>query len=121
MKITIGDAEHEAVFGVGTLVIYEEEFGRDLIQDLFGKVQVTDPDGKADDVLYTIDYTQTNWTALLRAAWAAIRAAEPSTKPFKAWAAGIGSVNLNDLSNQVVPEAIRQFFRPKGRDEAEQQ
>jgi hypothetical protein len=115
MKITIGDDEAEAIFGVGTLAAYEEEFGRDLIQDLFGKVRVEDPDKQGDDVLYTIDYTQTNWTALLRATWAGVSVADPATPPFKEWAKGIGEINLNELMNQVVPVCIRQFFRPQGR------
>lgn len=123
MKISIGDKEYEATMGAGTLVAYEEEFGRDLIQDLFGKVTVDDAgdngSGKDDDgsagVLFTIDYTQTQWTALLRVAWTAIRTADPSSVPgFREWTASLGELNLNALSEQLVPVAIRQFFRPQG-------
>ncbi len=111
MKITVGDREYEGTMGVGTLVLYEEEFGRDLIQDLFGKVTVDD----GGDTALTIDYTQTEWTALLRVAWAAIRTKDPGSAPgFREWASSLGELNLNVLTEQLVPVAIRQFFRPRG-------
>ncbi len=112
MKITVGDKEYEGTMGVGTLVAYEEEFGRDLIQDLFGKVTVEDG---GDEAAMTIDYTQTEWTALLRVAWSAIRTASPDAVPgFREWASSLGELNLNVISEQLVPVAIRQFFRPQG-------
>ncbi len=114
MKITIGEEDFEATMGVGTLVAYEEEFGRDLIQDVFGKVKVEDPKkAEEDGLVMVLDYTQTEWTALLRVAWAAIRTADPSLPGFKEWAAGVGEVNFNTISGQVIPAAMRQFFRPK--------
>lgn len=112
MKLDIGGEEVEAELGFETLVTYEEEFGRDLIQDFFGKSEVPvgeEADGSESTV--TIDFTQTNWTAITRVAWAAIRTATPSLPGYREWLRGVGETNLRELNEALLPEAVRKFFR----------
>lgn len=112
MKIDVGNGEVDAILGFETLVTYEEEFGRDLIQDFFGKAEVPvgdEPDGSEKTV--TIDFTQTNWTAITRVAWAAIRTADPDIPGYGEWIKGVGDMNLRELNEALFPEAIRKFFR----------
>lgn len=112
MKIDIGGEEVEAELGFETLVTYEEEFGRDLIKDFFGKAEVPvgeEADGSENTV--TIDFTQTNWTAITRVAWAAIRTATPSLPGYREWLKGVGETNLRELNEALLPEAVRKFFR----------
>lgn len=66
----------------------------------------------------TIDYTATNWGAVLRCAWALAKtAAEAAGTPlltgFKAWAAALGPVNMDDLSDAVIRETQRGLFRAR--------
>lgn len=132
MKIKIGDTEKEIILSVETLSIYEEEFNRDLIQDFFGKVDVRRGDLKDiaeeavgdgekedeevsepsdDDLLFTIDYTSTNWTSITRVLWAALRTADRSTPSYLSWIKTLGAINLNTINAQITPECMRQFFR----------
>ena len=85
---------------------------RDLIQDFFGKAEVPvgeEADGSENTV--TIDFTQTNWTAITRVAWAAIRTATPSLPGYREWLRGVGETNLRELNEALLPEAVRKFFR----------
>lgn len=130
MKIKIGEVEKEGILSIETLMVYEEEFGRDLIQDYFGKVEVRRSDLKdilpeedapveddssieeeQDDVLFSIDYTTTNWTAITRVLWAALRTADRSIPAYQSWVKTLEAVNLNEINNQLTPECVRQFFR----------
>lgn len=110
MKIDYGDGEREALLGVYALVVYEQEFRADLIQDLFGRA-VMRREPEEEDVVFAVDYRDVNWTALTRVLWAALKAADDSVPPFKAWAAALGPVDLNAVHLALVPEALRMFFR----------
>lgn len=68
----------------------------------------------------TLDYTATNWGAVLRCAWAMLRtAAEASGTPlltgYKAWVAALGPVNMDDLSDAVIRETQRGLFRARAK------
>ena len=67
----------ECTFSIATLVAYEQEFGRDMIQDVLGRVAVRDEDGTT-----VVDFRDTNWTATTRALWAAIKTANPKTQHY---------------------------------------
>ena len=114
MKIDTGNGnEVEVELGFETLVIYEEEFGRDLIKDFFGKTEVPvgdEADGSEDTV--TIDFTQTNWTAITRVVWAGARTAAGDGFPgYREWIRTVSDMNLRQASDTMMPEAIRKFFR----------
>ena len=129
MKIKVGDAELEAVMGVETLVVYEEEFGRDLLKDMFGKLEVDVDDlldyedaeaegAEAEDAeepgggKLNLDFTQTNWTAMTRVLWASLKTADPAgIPPYRAWASSAGAFNMQEVITVLTPAAIQQFFR----------
>ena len=131
MKVDYGAGEKELLFSGWTLVLYEQQFGGDLIQDLFGKVEVRKSDVETalrnvgvdeglqdapeapdeDPVLFTSDYTQTNWTAVLKALWAGLKTADDALPGFAQWSRGLGAIDLGRLQKEIVPEAMRMFFR----------
>lgn len=110
MKLDYGYGEVEALLSVYTLSIYEQEFKADLIQDLFGRAVLREEKDE-EDVIFAIDYRDTNWTALTRVLWASLKAADDSLPSFKEWSKGVGSIDLNAAHRAIVPEAMRQFFR----------
>lgn len=109
MVIDYGEGEAEALMGVQTMTVYEQEFGRDIIQDLFGRAVVRRQEVE-DDVEFAVDYRDVNWTALVRVLWAAIRTADPETPPFAVWSARVGSLDLNAVNDALYPAAIGAFF-----------
>ena len=54
MKVTINGEEMEVKLSAFSMVLYEQEFGSDLIGDLNGKVKVDD--GEEEGVLF--DFTK---------------------------------------------------------------
>lgn len=122
MDIKINGEVKEAVFSLETLSLYEEEFGRDLLQDVMGKATF-DPNAEAENAekaergVITIDYTEANWLAVIRALWAALKVADQSLPSYKSWSKGISAVNMAYINNLVVPEVIDKFFRPQPEDE----
>ena len=111
-----GYGEVEATATAYTLVVYEQEFGGDLIKDVFGRHEA-EQTGSA-----VLDFTTDNWNAELRALWAMARTAydlkaekglaapADKPKPFREWVRGVGKVNFYDISNAVVEEAMDGFF-----------
>lgn len=108
MLIDYGCGPLEARMGVKTMTVYEQEFGRDIIQDLFGRAVIRKQ--AEDDVEFSVDYRDTNWTALVRVLWAALRTADESVPPFEVWGAGIEELDLNAVGDALFPEAYRVFF-----------
>lgn len=111
MLIDFGCGEVEATPCVKTLVIYEQEFGSDMVQDLFGRETVRRTDDS--DVLFAFDYRDFEWTAALKALWASVKTADPSTPPFRAWADSLGDVDLMEVVARFIPEVRARLFRPR--------
>lgn len=129
--VDYGQGEKEIIVSVKSLMLYEQEFGgRDMIKDVYGRVSLRKSDVKAlekldtveeaeefvetgdsDEILMELDYRNTNWTALIRALWACLKTADDSLPPFKEWEQGVGDIDLFSVSNQIVPELNRKFFR----------
>lgn len=126
MFVRIGDAEVEIMASLYTLVVYEQEFGSDLIKDVFGKHQVQ----KGDETVLTIDYTQENWFEEIKALWAMVKTAAdlkdskgdlaPNDRVpgFNTWAkSNIASqVNMREIADAVFAEAVSGFFRAGAAD-----
>jgi hypothetical protein len=115
MKVDFGQGEKEAVISVWTLVVYEQEFGSDMLKDLFGKetVRKSDLEESDDDILFEFDYSVHNWTAALKVVWASLKAADDKTPKFEQWAKTVGDVNLFDIIGEFVPEVRARLFRPR--------
>lgn len=111
-------SNHAALAGLDALTIYEQEFRADLIQDVYGIVDITEADlegalkraGAADDVVITIDYTRTNWTALTRAVWACLKSKDESIPSFAVWRKKTEGLNLRELSEAALPVFEETFF-----------
>lgn len=108
MRFDYGCGEREAKVSALTLVIYEQEFGgADLVKDFYGKVVYRKE--KAGETV--LDYTRTNWTVALKVLWAALKTADDGLPSFRAWVAGVGDINLIDLSAAVRKECEAHLFR----------
>lgn len=100
-----------------TLSLYEQEFGGDLIKDVFGRHTKDEAD---DEVL--IDMTTNNWNAEIKALWAMVKTASdlkdergdlaPNDRvpSFKKWRKTVGKINVREIADAVVEEALDGFF-----------
>lgn len=110
-SIDYGEGPKPVEASILSLVTYEQEFGSDLIKDVFGKVELDDSAG--DDATFVYDFGKTNWTALCRALWAFLRTADPSVPAFEEWARGVSGVNMHRVSREIFQLANDAFFRPQ--------
>lgn len=115
--------EHEYQATVYTLMVYEQEFKRDLIKDVFGRIDLSeaaknfDDDGNPTAMDYTID----NWTAYPKAFWAMLKTSEAiarsegrmaeSVPSFTQWCIGYRNPDVSELSSTVIGECNRGLFR----------
>ena len=119
MKIELeGYGEVEMLATMYTLLVYEQEFGSDPIKDVFGKHQVE----QGGETVLTIDYTQENWFEETRLLWAMVKTANDladergdvapndRTPPYRKWVKKVGKVNMRDIANAVIGEAVDGFF-----------
>lgn len=107
MKVDFGNGEVEAIYNFYTLYLYEQEFGSDLVKDVFGVV--TD-DVQDSGVLF--DFSKVNWTSVVKALWAGVKCANPSTPRFEEWARGIGgNVEFMRLAETTISEINKELFR----------
>lgn len=106
-----------------TLLVYEQEFKRDLIKDVFGRIDIRnaarnfDEDGNVVAVDYTID----NWMGELRAFWAMLKTSEAIAKrehraclpvpSFVEWCISTRSIDMGEISKLVYEECQRGLFR----------
>lgn len=125
-----GSGEKEILATAYTTVLYEQEFKRDIIKDVFGRIDLKsaalnfDEDGNPT----ALDYTLDDWNAELRALWAllktasevAIRNGEKRERVpgFAEWVLGVGAVDFTAISGAVVEECQRGFFRAGAADSA---
>lgn len=123
-QVYYGGSEHTAAAGLDALTVYEQEFHSDLIKDVYGIVDVTESDlegavtraGAADDVILTIDFTKTNWTAVLRAVWACLRSKDSHIPSFATWSKQTEGLNLRDMNEAAIPAFEEGFFPSRSGD-----
>lgn len=120
------EREYEAT--TYTLVVYEQEFSRDLIKDVFGRIDVTQALRNIDAEGNTIamDYTIDNWTAYPRAFWAMLKTSEAICKrdnrpclavpSYTQWCLETRSIDMGQLSQIVFDECQRGLFRSGAAD-----
>lgn len=121
-EIEINGQKKKAEVSFKTAFLYEAEFGKDIIQDFFGVVSdennsalgfetVKDDSGEEVEVIARIDFTKINWLATIRVLWAAMKTADPSTKPFDAWSSKIDGVDMMGVRIAVAEAMNDCFFR----------
>lgn len=110
MTLKLDGVEREVPIGVAALMVYEQQFRSDMVQDLFGRSVVRQPEDDPE-IVFAVDYRDTNWTACLKAAWACLKAADGNTPRWENWCGTVGDVNLSELSEAIIPAAFETFFR----------
>lgn len=115
--------EHEYEATTYTLMVYEQEFKKDLIKDVFGRIDTRQAQGNFDEDgnLVAWDYTIENWNAELRAFWAMLRTSSEiaradgrryETVPsFVQWCLKTRSIDMGQVSQAVFNECQRGLFR----------
>ena len=112
MKFEIGDnRELDIKVNFYTLYLYENEFGSDMIKDVFGVIKVRELK-EDDDGGFELDYTTTNWTALTRALWASAKCADEDIPRYSEWAKTMGDgINMYALSGSFINIVRTELFR----------
>lgn len=120
-----GTGAREAVATAWTLALYEQEFGRDLIADVYGVVDLRRDfyrKGPRGEVV-AVDYTARDWNAILRALWAMLKTASDialeagdlapndAVPGFKRWVRSVGAVDMNEVTDAVYRLCNEGFFR----------
>lgn len=115
--------EHEYEATTYTLMVYEQEFKKDLIKDVFGRIDTRQARSNFDEEgnLVAWDYTIENWNAELRAFWAMLRTSSEIARadgrryetvpPFVQWCLRTRSIDMGQVSQAVFNECQRGLFR----------
>lgn len=120
-----------------TAQLYEAEFRRDLIQDLFG-IQTAEPSVEFDEIgenpeeierflenpenyITKVDFTKVSWTVVAKVLWAAIKTADPATPNYTTWMQSTKGVNLWLVQDVIGNEVTDCFFRPAAAEADEEQ
>lgn len=123
--------EHEYEATTYTLVIYEQEFKKDLIKDVFGRIDIRNAAKNFDDDgnMVAMDYTIDNWMGELRAFWAMLKTSSEiarsegrqfeSVPPFVQWCIRTRSIDMGQISQAVFDECQRGLFRSGAADSEE--
>ncbi len=120
--------EHEYEASTYTLVIYEQEFKKDLIKDVFGRIDIRNAAKNFDDDgnMIAMDYTIDNWMGELRAFWAMLKTSAEIARsegrqydnvpPFVQWCVKTRSIDMGQISQAVFDECQRGLFRSGAAD-----
>ena len=111
MIIDYGCGEREIEPSVWSLALYEQEFGSDLIQDVFGRQRSNGAASDEGESEIIFDYTEANWFALTRALWAMLKAADDKIPRFSEWAKTATGMNMYLLFMGITSAVRDGFFR----------
>ena len=120
--------EHEYEATTYTLMVYEQEFKKDLIKDVFGRIDTraaVDNFNESGEMIVA-DYTIDNWNAELRAFWSMLKTSEAIARsegrmietvpPFMQWCLKTRSIDMGEISSTVFDECQRGLFRAGASD-----
>ena len=113
--------ERELCISAHTLMVYEQQFKRDMLKDVFGRITISEDVVDDDGKVLIADYTQDNWTNYLKALWAMLRSgadlarsegrAYEEVPPFDEWSMHATNLDMADISRVVVEGVQRDLFR----------
>lgn len=109
-EVKIGGETSTAQVTFFTALIYENEFGKDMLKDFFGVQAIKDPI-EDDGGVVSVDFTQINWTAASKALWAALKTADDTTDPYSVWVKKSSGANMWLIYEQLSVEIADCFFR----------
>lgn len=109
--------ERELVMSAYTLMVYEQEFKTGMIEDVFGKVRLSDE----DDSEVVLDFTRDNWFAYIKALWAMLKAGMDLARAerrqyeyvpsFNEWSLKATSFDIQEVSRVVIEACQAGLFR----------
>ena len=113
-EVSINGEKVEAEVSFLTAVLYESEFGKDMIQDFFGDILKMGDQVVLDEDLnvVSIDFERINWMAANRVLWAAIKTADDSAPGYRKWAKQTKGVDMWGIRDELAGEVSDCFFRP---------
>lgn len=103
-----------------TAYLYEAEFKSDLIKDLFGTQDFEPEIEVSDEKLVKVNFTKTNWNAVGKALWAAVKTADDSTPGYAAWMKRTKGLNMWLVGMLLSDEVADCFFRAEAAGEGEE-
>jgi len=113
--------KHEIVASAHTLMVYEQQFKRGMIEDVFSKVRIDEDDFDDDGTILVADYTIDHWDKYVKALWAMLKAGSDLARAegreyevvpsFDEWSVKVTNLDIQELSLVVVSECQRGFFR----------
>lgn len=106
MKVTVNGKELEARLSAFSMLLYEQEFGTDLIADLNGKVRADD--GTEEGVLF--DFASVPWLKVMQGVWAMLKTVDDSVPHFEKWARKAEQFNAFEFRNVLETAVSDNFF-----------
>lgn len=111
MKLDIGNGEIELEASFYTLIVYEQQFGGDMVGELFGEEGHASPISVSDTGDVVIDYKGFNWTAAAKAMWACAKCATPNMPTYESWMRSMTDVDMWNLIGEFIPYVRQALFR----------
>lgn len=115
--------ERDLVASAHTLTIYEQQFKSGLIEDVFGRVDLTvgENDLDEDGNLKAVDYTRDHWGAYIRALWAMLRAGADLARiehrdyepvpGYEEWSIRATNIDMAEIARVVLTTCQKELFR----------
>jgi len=119
-EITIDGKQVKGEVSFYTAYLYEAEFGGDLIKDLFGTQDLEPEIETAGGAVVRIDFTKTNWNAVGKVLWAAVKTANEATPSYSAWMKRTKGLNMWLVGMLLSEEVADCFFRTEAAGEEEE-
>jgi len=118
-EVSINGENKKAEVSFYTAQLYEAEFRKDIIQDLFGQQSLMTPIQMDGEEVVSIDFTKVNWLSVAKVLWAALKTADDSTPNYTAWMKTTKGLNMWLVQEQLANEVADCFFRAEpAREEA---
>lgn len=108
--VEFGGNKYTLECGAWTPVLYEQEFGKDMIADVFGRIALREDDAPQDGEIAVLNFKDTNWTASIRAFWACLKTADDSVLPFNQWVRQQDGLDLDAIQEYIATELVVKFF-----------
>ena len=116
-EVEIDGKKVKAEISFYTAQLYESEFGRDIVKDIFGVVDGGSPVSVQNGVIAKIDFTKIEWLAVTRALWAAVKTADENVGSYNSWMRANSGINLWEAREVITAELTDCFFRTGAAEE----
>ena len=126
--------EREIACSAYTVMIYEQQFKVGMIEDVYGKVRVSNDQIDEDGNVIVANFSTTNWGAYIKALWAMLKTGAEVARienrvyeripSFDTWAIGATNLDIAEIFTIVNTRIQEDLFRagtttPEGDDGTE--